>query len=131
MRAGLADRGAEGVPLGRADWDDLAGAIGGCDAAYVIAPNLHPAEPAYVEQVLDAVRTAGVERVVYHSVAWTVAELAAEAGVSARRTDVRRARGAESRTDVRTGAWLDAMFAYYDEHGLPVGTLPLRALLGR
>jgi hypothetical protein len=23
------------------------------------------------------------------------------------------------------------MFAYYDLHGLPVGTLPLRALLGR
>jgi NAD(P)H dehydrogenase (quinone) len=26
--------------------------------------------------------------------------------------------------------WLRAMFAYYDRHGLPVGTLPLRALLG-
>jgi NAD(P)H dehydrogenase (quinone) len=23
------------------------------------------------------------------------------------------------------------MFAYYDAHGLPAGTLPLRALLGR
>ena len=26
--------------------------------------------------------------------------------------------------------WLRAMFGYYDRHGLPVGTLPLRALLG-
>ena len=26
--------------------------------------------------------------------------------------------------------WLRAMFAYYDRHGLPVGTLPLRALIG-
>jgi uncharacterized protein YbjT (DUF2867 family) len=27
--------------------------------------------------------------------------------------------------------WLAAMFAYYDRHGLPTGSLPLRALLGR
>ena len=204
--AALADRGTEGVPLGRADWGDLADAMAGCEAAYVIAPNLHPAEPAYVEQVLDVVRTAGIGRVVYHSVAspylpamphhlgkamsedlvrrsglaWTilqpgpylqnldltgplelpydpeavfgfldladlgaagavvlledghvgatyelasrvatVAELAAEAGVAVTRV--------ESTAD----GWLGAMFTYYDVHGLPVGTLPLRALLGR
>lgn len=204
--AALADRGADAVLIGRADWGDLAGAMRGCDAAYVIAPNFHPAEPAYVEQVLDAARAAGLGRVVYHSVAspyvpamphhlgkamaedlvrrsglaWTilqpgpylqnldltgplalpydpeavfgfldladlgaaaavvlleeshvgatyelatrvatVAELAAEAGV------------AVTRTDDRPDGWPGAMFAYYDRHGLPVGTLPLRALLGR
>ena len=31
----------------------------------------------------------------------------------------------------RVREWLVAMFAYYDRHGLPVGTLPLQALLGR
>ena len=29
----------------------------------------------------------------------------------------------------REEALLRAMFDYYDQHGLPVGTLPLRALL--
>ncbi|MCW2774397.1 MAG: NmrA family protein [Nocardioides sp.] len=201
----LVARGAEAVPLGRADWPDLAGALTGCDAVYLIAPNLHPEEPAYVGAVLEAARTAGVGRLGYHSVAspyapemphhlgkarsedlvrrsglsWTilqpgaylqnldltepvrvpydvqatfgfadladvaeaaatvlledghagatyelasrvatVAELAAEAGVTAERVD-----------DPGTHPWLSAMFAYYDRHGLPVGTLPLRALL--
>jgi NAD(P)H dehydrogenase (quinone) len=67
--AALADRGVEAVPLGRADWPDLAGAMAGCDAAYVIAPNLHPDEPAYVASALTALAAAGVGRVVYHSVA--------------------------------------------------------------
>jgi uncharacterized protein YbjT (DUF2867 family) len=49
----------------------------------------------------------------------TVAELAADAGFRA------------TRTDERPGGWLGAMFAYYDDHGLPVGTRPLDALLGR
>jgi uncharacterized protein YbjT (DUF2867 family) len=31
----------------------------------------------------------------------------------------------------RERAWLLAMFAYYDRHGLPAGSLPLRGLLGR
>ena len=203
----LAARGAEGVPLGRADWGDLAGAMSGCSAVYLIAPNLHPAEPAYVEQVLDAVKAAGIGRVVYHSVAspyvpamphhlgkamaedivrrsgleWTilqpgpylqnldlsgpvsvpysvdvrfgfldladlgraaavvltepghggatyelatrvatVRELADEAGVPVRRV-----------VDPGTHPWLSAMFAYYDDHGLPVGTHVLDMLLGR
>ena len=184
--------------------------MAGCSAAYVIAPNLHPAEPAYVAEALAALHAAGVGRVVYHSVAspyvpamphhlnkavsedlvrrsglaWTilqpgaylqnldlsgdengvvtvpydvhavfgfldladlgeaaavvltedghvgatyelatrqatVAEVAAEAGVRA------------DRTYVRTAGWLGAMFAYYDDHGLPVGTRPLDSLLGR
>jgi hypothetical protein len=49
----------------------------------------------------------------------TVAELAGEAGVTARRTDQ------------RPDGWLGAMFDYYDRYGLPVGTLPLDLLLGR
>ena len=204
--AALGRRGVQARALGRADWPDLAAAVTGCAAAYVIAPNLHPDEPAYVAEAFAALQTAGVGRVVYHSVAspyvpemphhlgkaraedvvrrsglaWTVlqpgaylqnldlsapvrvpydvhapfgfldladlgaaaatvlledghvgatyelatrlttvAELAAEAGVTAERTD-----------DPGTHPWLSAMFAYYDRHGLPVGTLPLRALLG-
>jgi len=50
----------------------------------------------------------------------SVAELAAEAGTTAVRVDA---------GEVPDG--LRAMFAYYDAHGLPAGTLPLRALLGR
>jgi NAD(P)H dehydrogenase (quinone) len=65
----LADRGVEALPLGRSDWPDLAPALAGCEAAYVIAPNLHPDEPAYVASALTALTAAGVGRVVYHSVA--------------------------------------------------------------
>jgi NAD(P)H dehydrogenase (quinone) len=204
--AALAARGVEARPLGRADWAALADAMADCDAAYLIAPNLHPDEPAYVAEALAALSAAGVARVVYHSVAspyapemphhlgkavsedlvrrsglaWTilqpgaylqnldlsgpievpydidavfgfadladvaeaaalvltedghvgatyelasrvatVAELAVEAGVTARRTDE------------RPDGWLGAMFAYYDRHGLPVGTRTLDALLER
>jgi uncharacterized protein YbjT (DUF2867 family) len=220
VRSALAARGAASMSLGRADWHDLAGALAGCDAAYVIAPNLHPDEPAYVTEVLGAAREAGLERVVYHSVAspyapdmphhmgkaraedvvrraglaWTilqpgaylqnypldgspiriayradapfgladlgdVAEAAAAVLLagdhdgatyelsSCRATagDVATATGAElevvtpeewARTDgagldPRVRDWLLAMFAYYDRHGLPVGSVPMAALLGR
>ncbi|MCW2791153.1 MAG: NmrA family protein [Nocardioides sp.] len=67
--AALAARGAEPVAIGRAGWADLAGALDGCDTAYVIAPNLHPDEPAYVAQAVAAATSAGLDRVVYHSVA--------------------------------------------------------------
>jgi uncharacterized protein YbjT (DUF2867 family) len=209
VAAGLTDRGAAAVPLGRAEWDDLVGGLRGCGAAYVVAPNFHPDEPAYVDHALGACRRAGVERVVYHSVAspylpemphhlgkaasehlvrtsglaWTIlqpgvylqnfdlggahplevpydvharfgfldladlgeaaatvllegghvgatyelatlqasiAELAAEAGKTATRVEPH---------DAPDG--LRTMFAYYDKHGLPAGTLTLRALLGR
>ena len=176
-------------------------------AAYVIAPNLHPDEPAYVASVLRGLTEAGVGRVVYHSVAspyvpamphhlgkavsedlvrrsglaWTilqpgaylqnldltgplevpysldvrfgfldladlarvaalvltedghtgatyelatrvatVRELADEAGVVVQQV-----------ADPGTHPWLSAMFAYYDAHGLPVGTQVLAALLDR
>jgi uncharacterized protein YbjT (DUF2867 family) len=207
VAGGLAERGAEAAALGRADWHDLAATMRGCGAAYVVAPNFHDDEPAYVDHALAACRAAGVDRVVYHSVAspylpemahhlgkaeaehrvrrsglaWTIlqpgvylqnfdltgpvqvpydvharfgfldladlgraaatvllndghvgatyevasrsaslAELAAEAGTTAERVDA---------GDAPPG--LRAMFAYYDQHGLPAGTLPLRALLGR
>jgi uncharacterized protein YbjT (DUF2867 family) len=61
--------GPGAVPLGRAAWDDLPGALAGCDALYVIAPNMHPDEQGYVAAALDAARDAGVRRVVHHSVA--------------------------------------------------------------
>jgi uncharacterized protein YbjT (DUF2867 family) len=207
VAAALAARGVKSVALGRADQPDLA-ALRGCDAAYLVAPNFHPDEPAYVADALDACARHGVRRVVYHSVAspylpamphhlakarsedlvrrsvlaWTilqpavylqnldlsgpvevpydvharfgfldladlgeaaatvlvedghdgatyelasrqgsVADLAAEAGTTGRRV--------EAGADVPEG--LRTMFAYYDAHGLPAGTLVLRALLGR
>jgi uncharacterized protein YbjT (DUF2867 family) len=212
VAAALARRGAQPVPLGRADWPDLAGAMGGCEAAYLVAPNLHGDEPSYVSKALDACRDAGVRRVVYHSVAspyvpamahhvgkaesedlvrrsglaWTilqpgvyvqnfdlsgpvrvpydvhatfgfldladlgeaaaavlldsghvgatyelasrtcsVADLAASAGSTAERGPAVDPPGlGEQQLE-----WLHAMFSYYDQHGLPAGTLPLRALL--
>jgi uncharacterized protein YbjT (DUF2867 family) len=203
----LADRGVEAVPLGRADWDDLSSAVAGCEAAYVIAPNLHPDEPAYVASALAALSTAGVARVGYHSVAspyapamphhvgkavsedlvrrsgldWTIlqpgaylqnldltgpldlpyspdvpfgfvdladlgraaAAVLTEAGhggatyeLATRVATVRElADGAgvavRQVPDPGTHPWLSAMFAYYDDHGLPVGTRVLDMLLGR
>ncbi len=210
VAAALASEGHQSVPLGRSAWTDLAGALAGCDAAYLIAPNLHPDEPAYVAAALGAARAAGVDRVVYHSVAspgitamphhaakaraeelvrasastWTilqpgaylqnldlgttvrlpyrasapfgfadldevgraaavvlledghegatyelasvattVAALASEAGVE---VVVDRPSGEPAG---REEAWLRSMFAYYDAHGLPVGTQVLRWLL--
>ncbi|KAA1422627.1 nmra family transcriptional regulator [Mumia zhuanghuii] len=67
---------ARGVPvrrLGRAELADPVGAFTGTAAAYLIAPNLHPDEPSLVAGWLDALRTAGVPRVAYHSVAWPYA----------------------------------------------------------
>jgi NAD(P)H dehydrogenase (quinone) len=196
----LRARGADARPLGRDGWE-----LDGCAAAYLIAPNLHPDEPAYVAAALDALRATGVGRVVYHSVAspyvpemphhvgkaasedlvrrsglaWTilqpgvylqnfdlagptlgvpydvdapfgfldladlgaaaarvllddghvgatyelasrqatVRQLAEEAGIEAVRVD-----------DPGLHPWLTAMFGYYDRHGLPAGTLTLRAV---
>ncbi len=201
----LTARGVGALPLGRADWPGLAAAVSGCEAAYVIAPNLHPDEPAYVTSVLAALTDAGVGRVVYHSVAspyvpamphhlgkavsedlvrrsgleWTIlqpgaylqnldlggridlpyspdvpfgfldlADLGRAAAVVltepghvgatyelATRVATVRELAAEAGVEVRqvpdpgTHPWLSAMFAYYDEHGLPVGTRVLRSLL--
>jgi NAD(P)H dehydrogenase (quinone) len=69
VRDALARRGHTAVPLGRAEWPGLGDAMAGCEAAYLIAPNLHPDEPDYVADALEAMLAAGVPRVVYHSVA--------------------------------------------------------------
>jgi len=219
VTAALRARGAEPVPLGRAAWIDLSGALAGCAAAYVIAPNMHPDEGSYAEAVADAARRAGVALLVHHSVAspyvpamphhvgkahaedvvrrsglaWTilqpgayaqnlaagseitlpysaaapfgfadlddvaevaarvllegghdgatyelasfratVADLAAALGSTVREVSPRawaRADGAGLEPRVRD--WLLQMFTYYDRHGLPVGTLPMRTLLER
>jgi NAD(P)H dehydrogenase (quinone) len=214
--AAVERRDSQAVPLGRADWPDLAGALAGSDAAYVIAPNLHPDEEAYVADVVVAAERAGIGRLVLHSVAspyarqmphhlgkaraedvvrrsglvWTilqpgayvqnlsgdpiriayrsdapfgfadlddVAEVAARvllepghdgatyelASLRATVAEVAAAAGATvevitpeewAETDgaglePRQREWLLAMFRYYDRHGLPVGTLPMAALL--
>ncbi|MDQ6522498.1 NmrA family NAD(P)-binding protein [Nocardioides sp. LHD-245] len=51
----------------------------------------------------------------------SVADVAAAAGLTAARVP--------AEGDVHP--WLQAMFDYYDDHGLPTGGVPLRALLGR
>lgn len=67
-RVGVATR-----PLGRAAFADvpssLTDALAGVDAVHVIAPNLHPDEPALVAAALAAATAAGVGRLTYHSVA--------------------------------------------------------------
>ncbi|MGZ6678296.1 MAG: NmrA family NAD(P)-binding protein [Nocardioides sp.] len=69
VQAALSGVGVEAHALGRAASEDLPAALAGADAVYLIAPNLHPDEPRYVADALAAMRTAGVGRVVYHSVA--------------------------------------------------------------
>lgn len=61
--------GGDPVPLGRKDLADPVAALRGCQAAYLMAPNLHSDEVGFIEMLLDACRAAGVERIVYHSVA--------------------------------------------------------------
>lgn len=56
-------------PVGRAQAGGLVAALTGADALYLIAPNMHPDEPAFVGDVLVAARAAGVGRIGYHSVA--------------------------------------------------------------
>lgn len=55
--------------IGRNDFADLTAAFSGLSAIYVIAPNMHPDEPAFVERVLDAAKQVGINRIGYHSVA--------------------------------------------------------------
>lgn len=69
ISAALASRGADVVPIGRATWSRLSEVLVGCAALSLVAPNLYADEPAFVREVLAAAETAGVPRVVYHSVA--------------------------------------------------------------
>lgn len=121
------------VPLGRADWADLAGAMAGCDAAYLIAPNLHPDEPAYVAEVLDALHRAGIRRVVYHSVASPYVPAMPHHVGKARSEDLVR-RSELAWTILQPGAYLqnldltrDPVRVPYDVHA-PFGFLDLADL---
>ena len=159
VREALARRGTEAVSIGRAEWPNLARAMASCEATYLIAPNLHPDEPAYVADVLTAMRQAGVSPVVYHSVAsrcrttWTRPSASPTLARSPRlrQSCSRRRATSAPGTSLPHGwrppltspqrpaaslgesshPWLVAMFSYYDHHGLPVGTRPLSMLLGR
>ena len=65
-------RAPDGVPAAAADLATgrgLHAALAGCEAVYLLAPNMFADEPALVTRVLDAAAAAGVDRVVYHSVA--------------------------------------------------------------
>ncbi|OZC45510.1 nmra family transcriptional regulator [Rhodococcus sp. WWJCD1] len=50
--------------------EGLVEALTGCRGVYFIAPNVHPDEPALLLRALEAAAAAGVDHVVYHSVAW-------------------------------------------------------------
>ena len=71
------DRGADAGSPGTLPWhradvitgDGMADALDGADAAYLIVPNVHPAEVEAVERAARTATGAGVGRVVYHSVA--------------------------------------------------------------
>lgn len=65
----LASRQTADVETGRG----LIEALSGCRALWFAAPNMHPDEPGLVERVLEAASRTGVERVIYHSVAWPYA----------------------------------------------------------
>jgi uncharacterized protein YbjT (DUF2867 family) len=73
VTAALRSRGVDVLPLvrGVVDLDTGAGLdrLAGCDAVYLVAPNVHLDEPGIVRRVLAAAADSGVERVVYHSVA--------------------------------------------------------------
>jgi NAD(P)H dehydrogenase (quinone) len=97
--------GAGAVPLGRADWEDLAAALRGCDAMYVIAPNMHPDEESYVATALQAARAVGVRRVVLHSVASPYVPAMPHHLAKARAEDVVR-RGGLAWTILQPGAYL-------------------------
>ena len=68
VAAALARHGASARPLGRSALADPDAALAGCTAVYLLAPNMHEDEPAYVTAWLDAARRVGVPRAVYHSV---------------------------------------------------------------
>jgi uncharacterized protein YbjT (DUF2867 family) len=67
--AALRGQGERVVEVGRAEWLDLAASLASADRLYVIAPNMHPDEPGLVTEAVRAARAAGVDRIVYHSVA--------------------------------------------------------------
>ena len=88
----VADLGAtETVQADLDDADAVAEALSGASAVYVIAPNVHPSEPALVANVL----TAGVPRVVYHSVLHPAVEAMPHHWAKARAEELVLASGAD------------------------------------
>lgn len=69
LASALERRGAAVRPIGRRELADPDAALRGCDAVYVIAPNMYADELAFVDQIVGAAENAGLARVVYHSVA--------------------------------------------------------------
>ncbi|SDD39923.1 Uncharacterized conserved protein YbjT, contains NAD(P)-binding and DUF2867 domains [Geodermatophilus telluris] len=60
-----------GVPSTAVDLEvgeSVTAAVAGATALYVVAPNLHPDEPAIVGRAVAAAREHGIERIVHHSV---------------------------------------------------------------
>lgn len=103
--AALSRRGAVPRPLGREAWPDVAAALAGCAAAYLIAPNMAEDEPGYVERVLAAAGRSGVRRVVYHSVVAPYAPRMPHHLNKARAEDLVR-RGAAQWTVLQPGAYV-------------------------
>ena len=64
----LGPRGVVARAIGRAELADPVAALQGCQAMYLMAPNMAEDEPGFVSALLDAARSADVGRVVYHSV---------------------------------------------------------------
>ena len=69
VTAALQRRGAQARALGRAELRTPMDAFRDCDVAYLIAPNMHADEPAFIGGLLDSVAKAEVGKVVFHSVA--------------------------------------------------------------
>ncbi|MCZ4520967.1 NmrA family NAD(P)-binding protein [Rhodococcus ruber] len=63
-------RSARDYPVDLETGAGLVEAFTGCRGVYFIAPNVHPDEPALLSRALEAAASAGVDHVVYHSVAW-------------------------------------------------------------
>ncbi|OZE36142.1 MULTISPECIES: NmrA family NAD(P)-binding protein [unclassified Rhodococcus (in: high G+C Gram-positive bacteria)] len=63
-------RSAPDYPVDLETGAGLVEAFTGCRGVYFIAPNVHPDEPALLSRTLDAAASAGVDHLVYHSVAW-------------------------------------------------------------
>lgn len=71
-RAEQAEAGVPGAAQARAvdlaEPDAIATALQGARAIYLIAPNMHPDEPALLRGLIEGCAAAGVRQVVYHSV---------------------------------------------------------------
>ncbi|MBY4213839.1 NmrA family NAD(P)-binding protein [Rhodococcus fascians] len=63
-------RSAPDFPVDLETGDGLVEAFTGCRGVYFIAPNVHPDEPTLLLRAMEAAASAGVDHVVYHSVAW-------------------------------------------------------------